>query len=352
MNNSERLLRWYDRAQRSLPWRETKDPYSIWVSEIMLQQTRVEVVIPYYRAFLERFPRVEVLAEAPLEEVLALWSGLGYYRRARMLHSAAGRVVELGAMPRTARELQELPGVGPYTAAAIASIAFGEVIPVLDGNVERLLCRRLALAEDPKRAPVRRRLLEVAANYLDRVRPGDSNQALMELGATLCRPQGPRCDRCPLAEDCQGLLTGEPEIFPSPRPRRQVERVELVVAVVREGEQVLFFRRSEDDELMPGLWELPNVPREGSRRAMERAFGARYGSRWHLEPAVGRVRHSITFRALTLHVHPSRVEYGGEVAEGPEAVWLGAAERSGHGMSSMVEKVLGRASTGGFRSGF
>jgi len=309
----------------------------------MLQQTRVEVVIPYYKGFLERFPTIEALAGAPLEDVLARWSGLGYYRRARQLHAAAGRIIELGKFPQTARELRELPGIGLYTSAAIASIAFGEVVAVLDGNVERLLCRYLALEEDPKRAVMRRRLLGVAEAFLDQHRPGDSNQALMELGATICRPKRPKCTECPIADDCRGLSMQDPERFPPPRRRRSTEHVELAVAVVREGDRVLFFKRSEDNEVMPGLWELPNIPRERSRKSMERSFRRRYGGHWHLQPAIHQVRHSITFRAMVLHVHLAQVGFGNEVAEGPEAAWVADEERPGYGMSSIVEKVLGKA---------
>src|SRR5580700_687072 len=172
-----RLLSWYGKHRRDLPWRRTQDPYRIWVSEVMLQQTRVEAVLPYYDRFLGRFPSVDALALAPLDEVLALWSGLGYYRRARQLHAAARRIVDAGEFPRTIERLLELPGVGAYTAAAVASIAFGAAVPVLDGNVERVMARQLALAQDPKRAASRARLLDAAAALLDPARPGDSNQA-------------------------------------------------------------------------------------------------------------------------------------------------------------------------------
>jgi A/G-specific adenine glycosylase len=345
MNKSKQILCWYDRKQRSLPWRQTRDPFSIWVSEIMLQQTRVEVVIPYYLGFLERFPTVESLAKAPLEDVLARWSGLGYYRRARQLHAAAAKVMELGKIPGTAQELLNLPGIGSYTSAAIASIAFGEVVAVLDGNVERLLCRHLALEEDPKRVSTRRRLLTVAEAFLDQDRPGDSNQALMELGATLCRPKKPKCGECPIKDDCKGLLTQDPERFPPPRRRRSTEHVELAVAVARKGERVLFFRRSEDSNIMPGLWELPNIPLARSRESMERSLSERYGNRWTLRPSVHRVRHSITFRAITLHVHPAQVEVTEGAAEGIEVAWIADTDRPRYGMSSIVEKVLERDSS-------
>jgi A/G-specific adenine glycosylase len=340
MSDARALLRWYDARRRDLPWRRSRDPYRIWLSEVMLQQTQVRTVIPYYERFLERFPTVGALAAAETEEVLALWSGLGYYRRARQLHRAAGEVVRRGGFPETALELRELPGVGPYTAAAVASIAFGEPVPVLDGNVERLLCRRLAVAEDPKRSAVRRRLSAAAAELLDPERPGDGNQALMEVGATVCRPVAPDCPDCPLRAGCRARIEGDPERYPAPRRRRRVERVELAVAVAREGGRVLLFRRPEGSDVLAGLWELPNVPRGRTLAATAAALGERYGGRWRLRRRRGRVRHGITYRAITLHLHPAEVDAGDAVAEGPEAAWVGDHERGDFPVSSMVEKVL------------
>jgi A/G-specific adenine glycosylase len=216
VGDGEELLSWFDRQRRDLPWRHTRDPYCIWLSEVMLQQTRVETVIPYYEKFLARFPTLESLAEADLSEVLAHWSGLGYYRRARQLHAAAQAVRDRhgGEIPQSVAGLESLPGVGAYTAAAVASIAFGVAAPVLDGNVERVLTRRLALAENPKSRAVRLVLLEEGARLLSESRPGDSNQALMELGATLCAPQRPRCLFCPLLAGCRAAAQGDQERYP------------------------------------------------------------------------------------------------------------------------------------------
>jgi A/G-specific adenine glycosylase len=335
------LLAWYDGHRRSLPWRGTRDPYRIWIAEVMLQQTQVKAVIPYYESFIGRFPTVEALAAASLDEVLARWSGLGYYRRARQLYAAAREVVGRGGFPTAASALLELPGIGAYTAAAIASMAFGEAVPVLDGNVERVLSRRLGLDRDPKKAASRQRLLAAGARLLDAERPGDSNQALMELGATICRPRSPECSRCPLAEGCRARLTGEPERFPRPRRRRAVERTDLAVAVARQGDRSLLFRRPEGGGLLAGIWELPNVPLRGALAAIEKAFGRKYGGRWRLDPATDRVRHGITHHALVLHVHPACFSAGDTVAEGPEAAWVGAKERSEYPLSSVVEKILG-----------
>ena len=340
---SAALLTWFDRHRRSLPWRATRDPYRIWVAEVMLQQTQVKTVIPYYASFLDRFPTVEALAAASIDEVLARWSGLGYYRRARQLYAAARRVVELGGFPRTSVELRELPGIGPYTAAAIGSMAFGEPVPVLDGNVERVLSRRLGLDQDPKKAAARRMLLEAGAGLLDDARPGDSNQALMELGAMICRPRRPDCGSCPLAEGCRARLTGEPERFPPPRRRRAVERINLAVAVAKREQEVLLFRRPASSDLLAGMWELPYVRRNHDLAAVERALSRRYGGRWKLEPAGDKVRHGITYRALVFHVHPARFIAGDAVGEGPEAAWVKTGERSGYPLSSAVEKILDRA---------
>ena len=336
------LLDWYDARRRDLPWRETRDPYRIWVSEVMLQQTQVKTVVSYYEEFLSRFPKVEALAAASLDEVLAQWTGLGYYRRARQLHAAARQIVELGAFPANSSALQKLPGIGPYTAAAVASMAFGEAVPVLDGNVERVLGRRLGLDQDPKTAASRGRLLEAGAQLLDAERPGDSNQALMEVGATLCRPKKAECGSCPLADGCLAYSMGDPERFPKPRRRRAIRKVDLVVAVVEEDDQILLFRRPEGTGLLAGLWELANVPRLGELVAMEKEFGRRYGGRWKLEAARDRVRHSITHHALVLHVHEARFRPGNTIDGGPDSVWLSAAAMSDYPLSSAVRKILRR----------
>ncbi len=339
------LLAWYDRSRRALPWRATRDPYRVWLSEVMLQQTRVEVVLPYYERFLARFPSVEALAAAAEAEVLALWSGLGYYRRARQLHAAARRLVERGGFPETPDGWRELPGVGDYTAAAVASICFGTAVPVLDGNVERVLARVLALAGDPKGAAARRRLLAAAAELVDPARPGDSNQALMELGATVCTPRRPRCLVCPLLSGCRAAAAGEAERYPVPRPRRAAEARTLLAAVAESGGRVLLVRRPEGSSLLAGTWEVPWVETAGSgpptdRRAAAALLAARYGGRWRVSAEVGRVRHAITFRALEVAVHRAEVAASAEVAEGVEAGWFDAAGRRKLPLSSLVGKVL------------
>jgi A/G-specific adenine glycosylase len=257
------LLEWYDRNRRDLPWRRTKDPYAIWVSEIMLQQTRVAAVIDRYISFMARFPTVKALAEASEQDVLAQWSGLGYYRRARMLQKAAQVVCanHKGQLPTTAAELRNLAGIGAYTAAAIASIAYGEHIAVVDGNVERVLSRlRGWESEDSReRGAIRRKVDTLAAELVDADRPGDFNQAVMELGATVCTPRKPQCLACPWQSDCKTL--GEHK---TPQKPSMIKREVGYAICEREGSEsgpysreVLLQQRAETDTVMPGMWELP-----------------------------------------------------------------------------------------------
>jgi A/G-specific adenine glycosylase len=232
------LLSFYDKHKRSMPWRESRDPFSIWVSEVMLQQTRVETVIPYYQRFLDRFATVRALAEADEHDVLALWSGLGYYRRARMLHAGAKHVVRehAGAVPADIDALKKIPGVGDYTAGAIASIAFDLREPVLDGNVERVLSRLTAMKGDPRAKTQRNELWALARRFADSPRAGDVNQALMELGATVCTPTSPRCLLCPMRAHCKASGEGEPERYPEKAPKKAPRTEHWTAFVVRDRE--------------------------------------------------------------------------------------------------------------------
>ena len=245
-----KLLRWYDAKKRDLPWRADRDPYHVWLSEIMLQQTRVAAVIDYYQRFLRRFPTVEALSNARLASVLAVWSGLGYYRRARMLHEAARKIAREyhGVFPQTAEGLRELPGIGRYTSAAVASIAFGEPVAVVDGNVERVLQRisGKVLSETE--------LWLGAEELLSATRPGDFNQAMMELGATVCLPRQPKCDACPVFALCRtrgGIA----------KPKRKDRQMRsLTYALDRRDHSVFLVQRPQATTLMPGMWELPEIP--------------------------------------------------------------------------------------------
>ena len=336
MRQAADLLSWFDRHRPDLPWRQTRDPYRIWLSEVMLQQTRIETALPYYLRFLEKFPTLDDLARADLEEVLALWSGLGYYRRARQLHAAARQAAAKGGIPRTVEELRELPGIGAYTAAAVASIAFGVPAPVLDGNVQRVLSRWLALDLDPKSREARERMMSAAAAFLDPRRPGDSNQALMELGATVCAPRRPRCLLCPIASGCRAAREGDPERFPVARAKRERERHRLAVALARREDGVLLFRRPEESTLLAGTWELPWTRLSDVRP--EEGLAERYGGSWALGPRLGGVRHSITYRDLELEIR--QADLVDPPREEGKWGWFGERERTELPLSSLVGKVL------------
>jgi A/G-specific adenine glycosylase len=257
-----RLLAWFKESARDLPWRRTTDPYAIWVSEIMLQQTRVVAVLEHYAQFLSRFPTLIALALAKEDEVLALWSGLGYYRRARMLHRAAQFVAEeyKGALPRNAAELRKLPGVGDYTSAAIASIAFGEAVAVVDGNVERVVTRVAGLvhAKGKPAQATTAKVRRVADRLLDLNHPSDFNQAMMELGATVCLPRNPMCLHCPVQQLCK--TQGEHLA----QPAKKMRSVQVAYALVRResarnGVKIFLEKRPANASVMPGMWELPQI---------------------------------------------------------------------------------------------
>jgi A/G-specific adenine glycosylase len=254
---SRALTAWFRKGHRDLPWRHTTDPYSIWVSEIMLQQTRAQAVIPYYLRFLERFPTVEALAAAEEAEVLTLWSGLGYYSRARNLRRAAREIVSLGGFPRSYQQIRSLPGIGDYTAAAVASIAFELPHAVLDGNVLRVIARVQNDFSDIAAIRTRDRFREIAQGWLDARRPGLFNQALMELGATVCLPRNPLCLLCPVASLCQARQSGTATELPVKRRKVIPERIEASVLIIWRGTRLLLRQRAPNAGRMAGFWELP-----------------------------------------------------------------------------------------------
>jgi A/G-specific adenine glycosylase len=306
-----KLLSWYDTHARELPWRESRDPYRVWVSEIMLQQTRVAVVIAHYHKFLQRFPTVEQLAKAREALVLAAWSGLGYYRRARMLHAAAKVVVRehRGTFPSTAAGLRELPGIGRYTAAAIASIAFGEPVAVVDGNVERVLQRLFG------RRIAGEAIWDAAGDLLDQKRAGDFNQAMMELGATVCTPRAPACLTCPVIQLC----TTRGELAGSPKAARQLKLEIHYVLDSRDG-KVFLVRRPHDASLMPGMWELPEV-------------ADRHGAS---NPSFT-LRHSITVTDYTVHV------WRDTTPSGVRGKWFRVEQPAKIALTGLARKILRKA---------
>ena len=309
----------------------------------MLQQTQVSTVIPYWRRFIERFPEVASLAEAEVPEVLALWRGLGYYARARNLHRAAKEIVARhgGALPSTARELLALPGFGRYTAGAVASIAFGQAAPLVDGNVARVLARVFEVEGAPGDRPRERQLWAIAAELVDAARPGDFNQALMELGATVCRSENPSCGTCPIGQHCRALAADRVRELPPPRVRPEKRPLRMAVAVWRRGEAILLARRAERG-LFGGLWELPAVElgADGDRRAVARAFRSLFGPVAVGEP-LGTVKRTLTHRSLTLDLFEIKGRFAPrENAAICEWRWARPSEISALGMSTAMERAL------------
>ncbi len=304
------LLRWYDAAHRDLPWRHTRDAYRVWVSEIMLQQTRAETVVPYYERFLARYPTLEALAQADEGELLKLWEGLGYYSRARNLQRAAQRAAQEcgGTLPRTVEALRSLPGVGAYTAGAIAAIAYGLPVAAVDGNVERVLCRYDAVTESVGDPGTRRAVEARAQALVPRDRPGDFANAMMELGATVCTPKNPACLLCPVREGCRGFERGVAQELPV-KPRKKPQRVERrAVMLVFCERRVLTVRREE--RLLGGLYAFPSALHEGETgdpAALVYALEA-MGVRAAYDEPLGRARHVFTHIVWEMDVHALAAE--------------------------------------------
>ncbi len=342
---ARRLLAWAETALEPLPWRGQGDPYRVWVAEIMLQQTRRQAVIPYYRRFLERFPTVQALAAADLADVLRAWEGLGYYARARALHAAARRVVEEfgGQLPAERRALLSLPGIGAYTAGAILSLAFGQDEPVLDGNVRRVLCRLAWVREDPGRPSVVRDLWATARALLVSGRAGRVNEALMELGATVCLPRAPHCPACPLAGLCRAHAAAAEESVPVRRPRPPLPHHQVTAAVIVQQGRLLLAQRHQDD-LLGGLWEFPGgTCAEGEELAacLRREIAEELGVEIAVGPLLAALPHAYTHFRLTLHAFLCRLTAGTPQALDCAAWrWVTPSEAAGLPMSVLDRRVL------------
>lgn len=333
------LEQWHhDHGRHDLPWQNTRDPYRIWLSEIMLQQTQVDTVIPYYARFLERFPDLPAMADAPLDAVLGLWSGLGYYARARNLHRAARIIMGVhgGRFPDTAQGLAALPGVGRSTAAAIAAFAFGERVAILDGNVKRVLCRAFGIEGFPGQAAVEARLWSLAESLLPEKEIGAYIQAQMDLGATVCTRTRPACDRCPLVSDCVAHAQQRIADLPTPRPRKPLPSRSVRVAVIQSADRVLMERRAPTG-IWGGLLALPEIPEpcDDGRWLLSR-FGITARERTPLQV----LRHAFTHFRLDIHPVHFKVEQATPTVTDGGHVWLALDRLDEAGVPAPVRRIL------------
>ncbi|MEE2840017.1 MAG: A/G-specific adenine glycosylase [Acidobacteriota bacterium] len=336
---ASRLLKWYRANKRELPWREKTDSYQVWVSEIMLQQTQVKTVLPYYQRFLETYPTLEALAQAEESEVLSTWSGLGYYRRARNLHKAALIVSEQfdGRFPRDYREAIQLPGIGRYTAGAILSIAYGEPLPILDGNVARFFSRYLCIQNEagPSGASkLWKFLTQLVEEPSVSGHIADFNQALMEIGSLVCIPHRPRCHSCPLKASCTGLRAGLQDTLPKRQEQKKVEQFHYTVALASKGDNYLLTQNWQDTFLQ-GFWEFPRIPGRPTRQVANN-FRKTHGLKLKIEGKTTAVNHRITFRKLIFH--PLLVTIHSPAPRSKFA-WTKPGDK-GYPVSSYVMKIL------------
>lgn len=340
MELAPKIEAWFADHARPLPWRTCpREPYRVLVSELMLQQTQVERVAPLYWAFVRRFPSLTALAAAAEDDVMAAWSGLGYYRRARLLHRLARQVVvEMGGvLPGSAEALERLPGVGPYTAAAVASMGFGQPVPAVDGNVARVACRLLAFA-DPRSAAGRRRIADWVRGLLEVGAPGVVNEALMELGATVCRPVSPSCERCPLETDCRAHAAGRESFYPPPRPRRPTLNLRWVAACCIDPEGRWLLRRVCAGPILVGLWLPPIVEIADGEDPVERALGLGLPPPTAQPERVEDLKHVITHRQIRVAPVVVLTEEGRTDRDGGER-WLDP-RRPRFPTSSLLAKLV------------
>ena len=341
----ESLQKWFEEHQRKLPWRGVQDPYLIWVSEVMLQQTQVIKVIDYYQKFIERFPNVQQLAEAPLQDVLKVWEGLGYYARARNLHNAAITVItELnGEIPKEYDTFRKLSGVGDYSAAAVLSIAFDQPYAAVDGNIKRVLSRLYQLKAPVNDASSTKVYQQHADELLDSQRPGLFNQAMMELGATLCRPQSPTCLVCPVKTYCEVFHKSSQSEYPKRRTTKAIPEHQMVAAVIYRESKVLLIQRPLDG-LLGGLWEFPNgrlTENETSEEGCFRNINETVNLSVSNPKFLTRVKHAFTHYKIVVDVFQCDYVSGEVVLDGPiDAKWVDVAEVSGYPLPRATHKFL------------
>ncbi|MGH9453097.1 MAG: A/G-specific adenine glycosylase [Terriglobia bacterium] len=334
------LLAWFQTNARPLPWRARQDAYGVWVSEIMLQQTQVASVIPFYHRFLQAFPTVQQLAQAPYEDVVRLWSGLGYYRRARLLHAAARQVTEAWGcrFPASYDEARTLPGVGHYTACAVLSIAYDKPLPVLDGNVARVMARLNALPGNLHETNFRQVVERGLARLISKRSPGAFNQAMMELGQTVCTAHGPACPACPIERWCKARRQGEQEKYPSPKPRRATELRHLAAAVIRRDGKVALVRGLEEN-LLEDLWNFPAAFGGSERDAAERLrtkLALLTKSAVLATEKAGSLQHGITYRSIQVTLYRVEIKTAGRNGR---FRWFGLQELQQQAVSQLARKI-------------
>lgn len=340
-----RLLSWFDANRRDLPWRRDRDPYRIWVSEVMLQQTQVATVIPYFSRFLDRFPTLADLAQADEQDVLRLWEGLGYYRRARDLLRSARLIAERhgGVFPRDPADLEGLPGLGTYTRNAVLSQAFDLPLPILEANSQRLLSRLFGHADDPRQGPARKRLWHAAEQVMPARRAGDFNQALMELGALVCVPDEPRCGECPLSPRCEAFRQGRQQQIPARTPPPAPTLVREVAVAVWRGGRVLLVQRHATASRWANLWELPHAEQTAGEEDGQTAgrLLASLGVRAALGPELTTIEHGVTrFRITLVCLEASHVEGAFRPGLYADARWLTTEELAAYPVSSPQRRLI------------
>ncbi len=338
------LLEWFRTSARRMDWRETEDPYRIWVSEVMLQQTRVETVTPYYRRFLASFPDVKTLAEAPLDKVLKAWEGMGYYSRARNLHKAAGILVSehRGRLPGTVEELMSLPGIGRSTAGAIAAIAFRKDVPILDSNVKRVVARLDAVREEIGKPAVERKMWGTSRRLILKGKGRETALALMDLGSTVCTPRNPRCGECPVADRCEAHRQGLQGVIPLRPKKKPLPRYDVVAAVIgRRDGKILVVRRPENG-LLGGLWGFPGGKREPGETltdALSREINEKLGIGFEILGTIDTIRHGYSHFRIELHPFRCR-RTKGTVRTGRERRWVSPMELDGFAFARADRKLL------------
>lgn len=341
-----RLLPWFEATRRDLPWRTDRTPYRVWISELMLQQTRVDTVIPYFHRFMARFPTVEALATARRDEVMKLWEGLGYYRRASRAHDTAKDVVKHGhgQFPGTRDELLMLSGVGPYTAAAIASLAYGEDVAVVDGNVIRVLTRLLGVSEPVDAAGTKRALSEHAQALLPPGRSAAYNEAMMELGATICTPRAPTCGGCPLRRVCRAFQEGHPEAYPVMPAKAKIPHRHVGAGVIVDRRGRILIAQRLETSMLGGLWEFPGGGVENGESVPEciaRELNEELGLRVRVGPKLVTVRHVFSHFSMDLHAYWVRIDAGRPRAIGcADTAWVSRDDVATYALPRADQKIL------------